>query len=251
MDLSVIIPCYNEVENMVKLRDELLPVLQGLTKSYEVEVVFVDDGSTDGTWPALIENFGDHCAAPVVIRLERHESNRGLGAALRTGLSVCRGQIIVTTDSDGTYDFTEIPNLLSHLVPGVDLVTASPYHPDGEVVGVPAYRLLFSKGASAIYRQLVSRQIYTYTSLFRAYRREAVADVSLESNGFLGVTELLVKAMLLGRTVREYPAVLRLRAYGTSKAKITRTVLSHLRFQGRILLHRLGLQPLALSRPSA
>ena len=63
MTLSIIIPCYNEVENVPKIREEFFPVAVQLAQSQSVEVVFVDDGSTDGTWQALTETLGkDHPA---------------------------------------------------------------------------------------------------------------------------------------------------------------------------------------------
>ncbi|MER3513510.1 MAG: glycosyltransferase family 2 protein, partial [Chloroflexota bacterium] len=69
-------------------------------------------------------------------------------------LKAARGQVIVTTDSDGTYDFASIPRLLAALEPGIDVVTASPYHPQGGVGVLPAYRLALSRGCSMIYRLL-------------------------------------------------------------------------------------------------
>ncbi len=244
MDLSIVIPCYNEAENISKMRTDFLPVVAELAKSYSLEVVFVDDGSTDETWQALTDTFGAGNEAQVSFRFERHEVNRGLGAAIRTGLAAARGEVIVTTDSDGTYKFSEIPTLLSYLTPDVDIVTASPYHPAGGVEGVPAYRLVLSQGSSIIYRFLVNWRVHTYTCLFRAYRRKVIERVSFSSNGFLAGTEILVKAMLMGYRVAEYPAVLYSRVFGTSKAKLMRTILAHLGFQARVLLHRLNLVPL-------
>jgi dolichol-phosphate mannosyltransferase len=242
MDLSVIIPCYNEVENVPKLQEEFLPVARGLAKTRSVEVVFVDDGCTDGTWQALHDVFGERVQGDLAFKFEQHTVNRGLGAAMRTGFAVAQGEMIVTTDSDGTYKFAEIPALLSCLAGDTDIVTASPYHPSGGVAGVPGYRLLFSRGCSAIYRLLADWRVYTYTSMFRAYRREVIQNVTFESDGFLAGTELMVKGMLMGYRVAEYPAVLHRRAYGESKAKIKRTVLAHLEFQARVLGHRLGLR---------
>ena len=247
MDLSIVIPCYNEVENVSRLRTEFLPIVAELARTRAVEVVFVDDGSTDGTWQALHEAFGDNREVPVAFRFERHPTNRGLGAAIRTGFAAAGGEVVVTTDSDGTYRFSEIPALLAYLTPDVDIVTASPYHPAGGVEGVPAYRLILSRGSSLLYRLLLNWQVHTYTCLFRAYRREVVERVSFQSDGFLAGTEILVKAMLMGYQVAEYPAVLYSRAFGTSKAKLMRTILAHLGFQGRILLHRLGIVPLVES----
>ena len=138
MDLSIIIPCYNEAENVPKIQKEFFPVASELAKDRSLEVIFVDDGSTDGTWQRLVDAFGNGNEPGVTVKFERHEVNQGLGAAVRTGFDAARGEVIVTTDSDGTYKFSEIPNLLFYLRPGVDMVTASPYHPAGAVAGVSA-----------------------------------------------------------------------------------------------------------------
>lgn len=241
MDLSIIVPCYNEIENVPKLRQEFLPVVADLAQSHSLEVIFVDDGSIDGTGLALETTFVSIQPLQVTIRFERHQVNRGLGAALRTGFAAAHGEVIVTTDSDGTYRFSEIPGLLSSLADDVDVVTASPYHPLGRVEDVPTYRLMLSRGSSAIYQLLVDRHVNTYTSVFRAYRRRVVERVSFESDGFLASTELLVKALLLGYRVAEYPTVLHSRISGASKAKLVQTVLAHLVFQARVLGHRLHL----------
>ena len=235
--LSIIIPCYNEEASLDALKTKLTPVLEELEKTQTVEILLVDDGSKDRTWE-LLQKIAD--ATPSV-RTIRHPKNRGLGAALQTGLREARGEILMTTDSDGTYAFTEIPKLLARLVPGVDIVTASPYHPLGEVENVTPYRLVLSRGASLLYRVLVNWKIHTFTSMFRAYRAEAVRDFSPRSQDFLFVTEILIKAMLKGRKVVEHPTILRGRQAGVSKARVLRIIRDHLRFQGQILLFRLRL----------
>jgi dolichol-phosphate mannosyltransferase len=250
MDLSIIVPCYNEKENVPKLQREFRPVVAELASSRSVEVIFVDDGSADDTLQALKDAFDDRDQR-VVFRFERHQVNRGLGAALRTGFAAARGLVLVTTDSDGTYQFSSIPALLSNLTPGIDIVTASPYHPAGRVAGVPAYRLILSRGSSLLYRILVRWNVYTYTCLFRAYRRQVIQDVTFESDGFLAGTELLVKAMLMGYRVAEYPAVLYSRVHGVSKAKLTRTILAHLGFQARVCLHRVGVRAVVKASTAA
>ena len=117
MDISIIVPCYNEVENVSKIQKEFLPVVIELADVRSVEVVFVDDGSTDDTWQTLNDTFDNIDGLPAVVKVERHKVNRGLGAALRTGFAAAHGQVIVTTDSDGTYKFSEIPAMLSYLSP--------------------------------------------------------------------------------------------------------------------------------------
>lgn len=243
-DLSIVIPCYNESEGIPAMRARLAEVLPQLRRNGEVELVLVDDGSADDTYNLLQQHFGGWDGVQIL----RHERNRGLGAALRTGLARARGQIIVTADSDGTYPFVEIQSLLDRLTPGVDVVTASPYHPDGAIANVPAYRVFISKGASLLYRLLIDWRIHTYTALFRAYRREVIETINARTDhdGFLMVTQMLVEAILAGYRVAEYPTTLRVRQYGQSKAKILRITRSHLNYQagliGRRLRRRQGAQ---------
>ena len=248
MLLSIVIPCYNEADNVDKLNDEFVPVAQQLVgsslpggeKIERVEVIFVDDGSKDGTYAALTGAFASNSVPGVTFRFEQHVVNRGLGAALRTGLAAAQGEAIVTTDSDGTYRFETIPALLACLKPGISIVTASPYAPGGAIANVEGYRIFLSKGSSFLYRVLVDRHVHTYTSLFRAYRREVIEQITFTSDGFLAGTELMVNAMLEGYKVTEYPTTLYSRAFGASKAKIMRTIRAHLAFQGHVLLRRLG-----------
>ncbi len=235
MDISIVIPCYNEIDNISKLGDEFFPVVNQLAATRSVEVIFVDDGSKDGTFAGLQEAFG----ANPIVKIEKHPKNRGLGAAIRTGLNAAQGDVVVTTDSDATYRFEEILPMLERLSPDIDLVTASPYHPDGGVMDVPGYRLLLSKGSSILYRLLVSWRIHTYTALFRAYRRKVVDTVPFHSDGFLAGTEILVNSIYMGYHAAEYPTILHSRVKGTSKAKIMQTISAHLHFQWRILLFKL------------
>lgn len=247
MKLSVIVPCYNEVENVCRLRRELLPVIEELiganpdqdaARFHSAELILVDDGSRDETYSKLKECFGNVSSPGISFKFLRHRTNRGLGAAVRTGFSEADGDVLLTVDSDGTYEFSEIPALLTFLTPEVDIVTASPYHPRGSVIGVPAYRLILSKGSSFLYRILVNWHVHTYTCLFRAYRSEVVEKINFNSNGFLAGTEILIYAMLAGYRVDEFPAVLHKRVYGVSKARIIQTILAHVRFQGWVALHR-------------
>jgi dolichol-phosphate mannosyltransferase len=237
--LSIIIPAYNEADGVVQTSEKLLPVLNELRQSYEVEVLFIDDGSRDNT-SSLLE---DHFRADPDVRVIPHGVNKGLGVAIRTGFQNATGDLIVTTDFDGTYDFATIPELIQLLIDNdAHIVTASPYHPQGAVEGVPRYRLVFSYGASLMYRLLISWKIYCWTALFRAYRRKVIETISFNSNDFLAGTELLVKARKAGFRIIEYPTVLRQRTYGQSSMKVAKVTMSHLRFQWQLLLEKLGLK---------
>jgi dolichol-phosphate mannosyltransferase len=241
MDLSIIIPCFNEEQTVPALERKLFPVVAQLRQGQAVEVVFVDDGSQDDTARLL----DDVAARHPEVRVVRHAYNKGLGAATRTGFAQARGRILFVTDSDGTYPFTEIPAMLALVTPDVDIVTASPYHPDGGVEGVPAYRIFLSKGASLLYRILLRWDVHTYTAMVRAYRREVAHRVPSVADGFLMPAEILSNAILLGYKAVEYPAVLHVRRYGQSKAKVARIILAHVRFQLELLFRRIvGIKPI-------
>lgn len=233
MRISLVIPAYNEAEGVETTAASLRGVLGYLRGKYDVEVVFVNDGSRDETADLLTEAF----ATDDGVKIVSHEVNKGLGAAIRTGFANATGDIIITTDFDGTYAFNTIPQLLARMIAeNVDVVTASPYHPRGHVEGVPRYRLLFSHGASLLYRVLVRWDIYCWTALFRAYRRSVIDTIEFESNDFLAGTEILVKAIKAGFTVAEYPTTLRVRTFGQSSIKIARVTRSHLNYQSSLVL---------------
>ena len=251
VDLSIVIPCHNEEDGLADLERQLGPVLEELRATRRVELVLVDDGSSDATWERMQQLAGGLVLGTGPILLRRHQQNQGLGAALRTGFLAATGQIVVTTDSDATYRFSEIPLLLERLQSGIDVVTASPYHPQGGVDGVPAYRLVLSRGSSLIYRLLVGGQLHTYTALFRAYRRDVIRTVTFKADGFLAVAEVLVNAILAGYRVAEYPTVLHSRVAGASKAKLARTIAAHVRFQLAVLRQRLTVGAVKVSRTPA
>jgi dolichol-phosphate mannosyltransferase len=240
--ISIVVPCYDESANGSYVAERLIPVAQSLATDGPVEVIFVNDGSHDDT-QAVFERVCRECATELVrCRVVRHAVNRGPGAAIRTGFRAARGEIIVTTDCDATYRFDEIPGILACLTKGVDLVTASQYHPKGRVAtGVPFHRLVLSRGSSTIYRLVVTRRLWTYTSLFRVYRRSVIEEIPFSSDGFLAWTEIMVNAYMRGFHVAEYPSVLHGRTRGVSKTKLLRTIASHVRFQARVLAARVGL----------
>lgn len=233
MSVTIVVPCYNEAENVPRLAVELGAVAAGLPEP--ADLLFVDDGSRDATADLL-----EAQSWPVPARVIRHGRNIGLGAAIRTGFANAGADRVVVTDADASYDFTSIPVLLALLTDGVDVVSASPYHPSGGVEGVPPYRLVLSRGASTLYRVLVSPRIFTWTGMYRVYRAELIRRVPFDSDGFLSQAEILINAVRMGARVVEYPTVLRVRRYGQSKARLAQIVRAHLRFAVGLILHRRG-----------
>jgi dolichol-phosphate mannosyltransferase len=231
--VSIIIPCFNESEGIRFLKAKLLPVVSQLRLTRQVELIFVDDGSTDETFARLQKHFSDRA------QIVRHQKNQGLSAAIKTGFAHSTGQIICTMDSDCTYDPQQIVPLLDLMTGNVDIVTASPYHPRGKIKNVPAWRLFLSQGASQLYRFVLPQKLYTYTSMFRAYRREVLETIAIAYPGFLGLVEILAEAMLGGYHVVEYPAEIGNRVFGQSKLRVARIILSHLKYINKLIFRRL------------
>ena len=227
MKISIIIPCYNEEEGIAPLVSRINPVFEGLKREYYAELVFVDDGSRDKTNELLHEHYKNINNVKIV----KHEVNKNVGAALRTGFANATGDIIVTTDSDCTYAPEEIPSLIQILLGSdADIVTGSPYHKDGKVENVPNYRLFLSKSISLIYKFLTWRNIATFTAIFRAYKKEAINSIQFKSDNFLAPAEILIRAIFNGNQIKEYPTTLHVRKYGVSKMKLLKTIKSHLLF---------------------
>jgi dolichol-phosphate mannosyltransferase len=221
--VSLIIPCFNEVDGIAQLISRLCAMREA-GQMDRWEVLFVDDGSKDGTGAAL-----DYLAEEIEwVRVVHHTENRGLGASIRTGFAHADGSVLCTMDSDCTFSPESLPQMVGILQEGADIVTASPWHPESEQGTVHPVRKLLSRGASAIYRMILGQSIHSFTPMHRAYRREVVKRVRFESNNFSAVAELLVNAIFQGFRVRELPMRLERRKYGESKIDIAGSILSHL-----------------------
>ncbi len=226
MDLSIVIPMFNEAENVestLKRVEEALSSFQG-----DYEIIPVNDGSVDNTLEILkrIESKDKK------IKVVSYSKNIGRGMALRKGFRESRGKIVVSIDADLSYDPRYIRDLLHTLrtEEDIDLVIASPYMPGGGAQNVPALRLYISKLGNKILRFAMPNRIYTSTGIFRAYRREVLDSLELESDGKEIHLEILSKALALSYRVKEIPAVLTSRKKGRSKFRFKKTATSHLIF---------------------
>jgi dolichol-phosphate mannosyltransferase len=216
--VTVIVPCYDEAEGI----PTLLARLETLTP-LGWEIVFVDDGSRDATFATLL----DAARSRPWMRVVRHGTNLGLGAALRTGFARARGPIVCTMDSDCTYLPERLPELVGLIEQGADIATASPWHPESVPAEQNPLRLGLSRALSGLYR-LLGRDVHTFTCLYRAYRREVVDAPRFRASGFAAVAELLLRGMLGGWRVREVPMQLDARRFGESKLKIGNAIVAQL-----------------------
>jgi len=232
-EATLVIPLYNEEQNVHYLYRSLKGFRTRLAKRYRLHLLLVDDGSSDNTWRRLGEIFGSERDTKLI----RHEHNRGVAAALLTGLRAASTEIVCSIDCDCSYDPEDIASMLP-LIEGADLVTASPYHPQGSVLHVPPWRLFLSKTLSRLYSVVLKERAYTYTSCCRIYRKSKFAEIELSNGGFLGVAETLIECKRRGGRVVEYPATLESRLLGESKMKIARTITRHLALLSSLAMER-------------
>ena len=226
MDLSIIIPMFNEAENAETTLNRVEEAMATFQGTYEI--VAVNDGSTDNTLEELKRVADENEKVKVV----SYAKNFGRGKALREGFKGSRGEIVVSIDADLSYDPHYIIGFVETLKKesDIDFVLASPYMPGGGVQNVPALRLYISKLGNKVLRFAMPNRIYTSTGIFRAYRKRVLESLELESDGKELHLEILSKALALGYRVKESPAILTSRKKGKSKFKFRKTAISHLVF---------------------
>lgn len=207
--LTAVIPAYNE---RATIHEVLRRVLASPVDS--VEVIVVDDGSTDGTRELLTQGI----ALDPRVRVILHDRNRGKGAALRTGFAEARGRFIVVQDADLEYDPSEYPRLLEPLERGLaDVVYGSRF------AGGGAHRVLYywhSVGnymLTTLSNMLTDLNLTDMETCYKAFRRELLSEIELRENRFGIEPELTAKIAQLGARVYEVPISYHGRTYAEGK----------------------------------
>ena len=224
--LTIFFPAFNEeaiVEQTIRGA-----VRAGAEVADDFEVVVVDDGSRDGT-AGVVEKLA---AEDPHVRLEKHDRNRGYGAALRTGFATARKDLVFFSDADGQFDLSELPLLLAALPEAPVVVGYRIKRSD------PPHRLFIAKTYNLIVRAVFGLRVRDIDCAFKLFRRDALAKVSLESNGAFISSELLIKLRRAGvpiaeRGVHHYP-----RTTGYSKGAGVAVILKTIR---DIIRLRLGI----------
>ncbi len=206
--VSIIIPTYNEHDNIMALVHGLGSALAG----YSYEIVFVDDNSTDGT-AELAESLKDEYPIKVIVRRDK----RGLASAVVDGISHTSGQIIAVMDADLQHPPPVIPDLLEAMKKGADIAVASRYVVGGGCQGWSLIRRLISRGAIFLAHLLLpaTRPVSDPMSGFFMFKRGVVADVQLKPSGYKILLEILMVSKF--QTVTEVPFTFVTREKGESK----------------------------------
>ena len=209
--LSVIVPVYNEEENVLLLHERLSRVLREQTFSYEI--IYVDDGSKDGTFSQL-QRIITHDPYVKVIRLQR---NFGQTAAISAGVAHSMGEILIFMDGDLQNDPVDIPRLLAKLNEGYDVVSGWRKNRQDAQLS----RKLPSLLANKLISKVSGVYLHDYGCTLKAYRREVFQHVRLygEMHRFIPAYAAISGASVTELEVAHHP-----RRFGVSKYSITRTV---------------------------
>jgi glycosyltransferase involved in cell wall biosynthesis len=166
--LSIVVPVFNEAENLCPLHEEITQAMQG---RFDYEVIYVDDGSTDGSTDRLMEIVRNDPHT----RLIRFRRNFGQTAALSAGFRHARGRIIVPLDGDGQNDPADIPALVEKLHEGYDIVSG--WRKDRQ--DNPVTRTLPSRLANWLIGRITGVKLHDYGCTLKAYRAESLAQIRL------------------------------------------------------------------------
>ena len=211
MDISVVVPLYNEEDNVQLLYEEIKGVLD--TMAEQAEIVFVDDGSRDTTLAKLevIQAGDDHVR---VVSLRR---NFGQTAAMTAGFDHARGGVIITMDGDLQNDPHDIPQLVGKLNEGYDVVTGWRYDRQDPFLS----RKLPSQLANRLISRVTGVVLHDYGCILKAFRREVIDNINLygEMHRFIPAI-----ASGMGISFTEVKVNHRARRFGTSKYGISRTI---------------------------
>jgi len=205
VEISVVVPVFNEEENLPVLIPKLVKVLNRLGLRYEM--IFVDDGSSDGSRSILREMASQYPS----LRIIGLKENRGLSTALLAGMKEAQGSTIITLDSDLQNDPEDIPGLLSYL-DRYDMATGWRQKRDD-----PWLKIISSKIANGIRNRLSGEQIHDSACTLRAFKRECIKDIPV-FNGMHRFLSTLVK--MQGYRIIEIPVLHHHRKFGKSKYNI-------------------------------
>lgn len=225
MKVSVIVPTYNERDNLEELFERISKALA----YYDYEIIVVDDDSPDKTW-----EFAQKLAEKYSVKVIRRTKEKGLSSAVIRGFKEASADVFVVMDADLQHPPEVIPRLLEAIENGADIAIASRYVRGGGVRNWYWYRKLISKGAIMIGRIALPkiRDVKDPVSGFFALRKEVVENAQLNPIGFKILMEILIKGRY--QRVEEVPFIFGLRHAGESKLG-GKTILNYLKHVYRLM----------------
>ncbi len=242
--LSLIIPCFNEAENIKSTLNAVSDYLRNNYPEIDYEILPINDGSTDDT-PSLIEQFSKN--HPQVIAGYGFEKNRGRGAAIKHGVVISKGEYVICLDADLSYDVNHIGEILNSFDqdPTPDVVVVSAYMQGGTVKGVPISRLVISRFANWVLSGSFPCNLSTVTCVVRGYRGSLLRTTPFFQDNKELHLEMLWKLFLRGARLVEIPGRLKWNRKKKARRKNSLKIVSSAK---QHLLYGLMLRPTRVFR---
>jgi dolichol-phosphate mannosyltransferase len=212
--LSVVIPCYNEESTLARCVER---VIQTCGSRMEIEIIIVDDASRDGS-----ASVADRLASTDShVRVLRHATNSGKGAALRTGFAHARGDFVAIQDADLEYDPADLPALVEPLISGqADVVIGSRFTSGGAHRVLYFWHSIANRVLTLVSNAFTDLNLTDIESCYKVFRREVIQGVVIRENRFGFEPEIVAKVALRGLRIYEMGISYHGRTYEEGK-KIT------------------------------
>lgn len=184
MKLSIVMPCYNEVETL----ESIVKAVKNCPYQNK-EIILVDDCSTDGSREKLRNNIEN-----LVDKVLYHDRNQGKGAALRTGIKAATGDVLIIQDTDLEYDPNEIPKVIQPILDGrADVVYGSRFVGGGAHRVIYYWHMVGNKFLTTLSNMFTNINLTDMETCYKAFRREIIQSVEIEEDRFGFEAEITAK----------------------------------------------------------
>ncbi len=232
LKVSLVIPAHNEKENLRALFSLLI---ENRMNNVNLELVLVDDCSSDGT-SELIDSLSKRFR---FVRGVHRDLKPSFGLAMQSGFEVASGDVIIPLMGDLSDDPHDLPKLIQKFSEGYDVVFGSRFIKGGNTKNYPPIKLIFNRLFNLFIKLIFNTQFKDVTNAFKAYRKEVLKDISIESSGFEICVELPIKAHLMGCRIIEVPVSWSGRTWGMSKFNYWRLGVSYILMATKLRIYNL------------
>jgi dolichol-phosphate mannosyltransferase len=231
---SVVVPCHNESQTLPRLVENLLDAYD----DYIVELVIVDDSSTDDTADVARAL----AAKEPRIKLVQRSHDPGVGGALRAGYATASGRYVLSLDCDFAQIIPELRDLFDAVMDGRDGAIGSRFSHESILVNYPLPKIVANRGFHLLLRLLVRRPIHDISNNLRLYRDDLVRELDIRENGFAANAEIGLQPILAGRDIQEVPVswINRTPDMGTSTFHVARAGPGYARVLWRLIRGKLA-----------
>ena len=239
-DLSIIVPCLNEAENVEQVIENILSVVDKIPNCIS-EIIVVDDQSEDETFDVASNFIHNRDIADRVHLLKRQLKRRGYGAVVRHGVAHAYGRYAIFVSADMVDPIEHLPVFYSLMEEGADLVQCSRYQNPEDTQTIPFIYKFYQFFYRRLVKFVVGTDLTDTTYAFKMFKRRELLSVGLTQNRFSISPEITFKVLLSGGKVKSFAAPQGSRVYGVSKFRFIKEAFGYSYVLARAFLHRIKL----------